>query len=225
MIIDIHAHTSRHRLWGLHTQQADVEYLHKQAQRHGIDKIYLMATYFPLKKSGLHNYELLERIKDDALFGCFGSLDLENDFNHGYSELKELIERGLIDGIKLYPGYQNVVISDSEFWPIYELAQNFDLPVAIHMGELHHCCQRKDRNQPKLRCGLSQCPLDERGMLAHPSQLKKIANVFSKVNFIVCHLANPFFANLRELMAQSPNIYTDISFQIRRKTLLSIVWS
>lgn len=213
MIIDIHAHTSRHRLWGLHTQQADIGDLREQARRHGIAKIYLMATYFPLKQSGLHNYELLERIEGDDLFGCFGSLDLENDLEHGYGELRMLAEKGLIDGIKLYPGYQSVLISDQAFWLVYGLAQKFNLPVAIHMGELHHCCPPKERDQSKFRCGLSQCPLDERGVLAHPIQLKKVAGVFPKVNFIVSHLANPYFGDLRQLMSNFSNVYTDISGQ------------
>jgi len=49
MIIDIHAHTSRHKLWNLHTASADIADLHQLADRFGIEKIYLMATYFPLK--------------------------------------------------------------------------------------------------------------------------------------------------------------------------------
>jgi len=213
MIIDIHAHTSRHPMLNLHVEKADIADLHNQAQRYGISKIYIMATYFPLKKTGLHNRELLERIKGDDLFGCFGSLDLENDFSGGLQELRQLAEAGQIDGIKLYPGYQNVVIADTQFRPLFQLAQEFSLPVACHLGELHHCCPREERQKQKLRCAAARCILEERGHLATPSWLLSVAKLFPQVKFIACHLANPFFTDLRQVMADLSNVYTDISGQ------------
>ena len=213
MIIDIHAHTSEHLLYGLHTADASLNYLRREAKNYDVKKIYLMATYFPLKKSGLPNRVLLERIKGDNLFGCFGSLDMENNFLAGLAELTELAQAELISGIKLYPGYQNVDLSDPAFSPIFELAEKYQLPVACHLGELHHCCPKKNRDNGIYRCGYNRCVLEERGALSKPSCLNVVAHRFPKVNFIACHLGNPFFSSLQNSMSISPNIYTDISGQ------------
>ncbi|MFZ4648511.1 MAG: amidohydrolase family protein [Patescibacteria group bacterium] len=212
-MIDIHAHTSSHALYGLHTDRADLDYLRVQAQKYGISKIYLMATYFPLKKSGLANSTLLEAIKNDPLFGCFGSLDMENNFSTGMQELSTLAEAKLISGIKLYPGYQDIVLSDPIFSPLFELAEEHKLPVACHLGELHHCCPRKKDANSKYRCGENHCKLDFRGHLAKPYELGLVAQKFPNVKFIACHLANPYFEDLRQVMELCDNVYTDISGQ------------
>ena len=196
---------------GLHTVRADLEALRLAAEEFGIDKICLMATYFPLKHSGLHNEELIRRIGDDPLFSCFGSLNMEaEDLSEGIRELEDFADKGLISGIKLYPGYQNILLSEKYFDRVYEIAQAFDLPVACHMGELHHCCPRGAENH---RCGKSNCPLDERGDLAHPRKIADAAARFPKVKFVASHLANPYFRELRVAMRRYPNIYTDISGQ------------
>ena len=214
MIIDMHAHTSNHQLWNLHTADASIAELKRLAKIYGITRIYLMATYFPLKKSGLHNLELLERISNEKLFGCFGSLNLETkDLILPLAELRYLAKIGLIEGLKIYPGYQDILLADNRFYPVYELAQKFGLPVAIHMGELHHCCSKNLRQSENLGCGRKNCPLDDRFLLSSPKQLAKVARDFPSVNFIACHLANPFFQELRQVMSLYPNVYTDISGQ------------
>lgn len=214
MIIDLHAHTSNHELWNLHTRLANLDTLRALAQKFGIGKIFLMATYFPLKKSGLHNLELLERIKGDKLFDCFGSLNLENtDLCPALDELRLLAENNQIAGIKLYPGYQNIVLSDPKFDPVYNLAQEFKLPVAVHLGELQYCCLKDKREKGELRCGRTQCLLDKRTELSRPQQLSDAAWNFPGVNFIACHLGNPYFSELHAAMNFCPNIYSDISGQ------------
>lgn len=214
MIIDIHAHTSAHTLWNLHAKSATISDLHQLANEFNISKIYLMATYFPLKKSGLHNLSLLERIVDDELFGCFGSLNLEEEnLAPAISELRYMAKYRFIEGIKLYPGYQNVVLSDSRFDLVYHLAEEFSLPVAVHLGELHFCCTEEMRNKKDFRCDRQKCELDERGFLSTPMQLARAAEKFPGVKFVACHLANPFFEEMREVMKNHPNIYTDISGQ------------
>jgi len=78
LIIDIHAHTSKHELFNLHTATASIAALEKEAQQSGVSTIVLMATYFPLKGTGVHNTDLLERIEGRPLFKMFGSLDVMN---------------------------------------------------------------------------------------------------------------------------------------------------
>jgi len=214
MIIDTHAHTSNHKLWGLHTPDASLDFLRAEAKKFGIVKIYLMATCFPLKKSGLSNLELLKRIANDPLFGVFGTLNAEvNDLAPALAELHSLAAAKLIDGLKVYAGYQNIGPDDEKLKPLYQLAEEFFLPVASHSGELHPCCPPADLDRGKLMCGRPLCPLNARSHLSHPQKIAIAAKRFPRVKFIACHLANPFFAELRIAMAENPNIYTDISGQ------------
>ncbi len=214
-IIDIHAHTSESVLWDLHTKSASLDTLRSLSKQYGISKIYLLATYFPLKKStGLTNEILLERVVNDPLFGCFGSLNLETDFGTGLSQLTGLAQSGALSGIKIYSGYQNIVLSDPKFTPLFQLAEKHGLPVACHMGELHHCCPKNERETlNEFRCGKTYCAIDQQGDLAHPKQIGAVAKLFPKVNFIACHLGNPFFDDMRQAMSECPNLYTDISGQ------------
>src|SRR3989339_196652 len=224
MIIDIHAHTTNHKLWNLHTPSATIEDLERLAEKNGVVKILLMATYFPFKGSGLHNEELLARIGDKKLgsstvrgsvygnngplFAVCGSLDMMDKVELGVMRLRRLAEDKKIVGIKLYPGYQDFKPSGVLAFPVYELAEKFDLPVIFHSGYLHHCCRQEEEAR---RCGRTTCPLDSLEYLSRPSQIYGAAQRFPRVKFIAAHLGNPHFEEMFQLMSACPNVYTDIS--------------
>lgn len=216
-MIDVHAHTTDHRLWGLHVASANIKDLEAEAEKFGIEKIILMATYFPFKKSGLFNRELWQRIEGNKLFAMFGSLDIMNNLKNGIKELEELCYKKIICGIKLYPGYQNFSLNDEKVFPIYRLAEKFNLPIAIHSGELHYCCSKEEREKGKFRCG-ETCRIEKLAHLSRPLSGLSVIQKFPKVNFIMAHLGNPYFEELRQLMYQCPNVYSDISGQFTSGT-------
>ena len=49
-------------------------------------------------------------------------------------KVEENLRRANCCGVKLYPGYNKLSISDKIYEPIYELAARYDKPVAVHMG-------------------------------------------------------------------------------------------
>ena len=61
-------------------------------------------------------------------------MDVENNLDQGVTELRTLLEKEQIFGIKLYPGYQFFYPSDKEVDTVYELALEFDVPVMFHSG-------------------------------------------------------------------------------------------
>ncbi|MFC1623033.1 amidohydrolase family protein [Patescibacteria group bacterium] len=213
MIIDIHAHTSNSKMWNLHTEVAHIQKLEECAKQYGITKIILMATYFPFKGTGLFNQKLLGRIRGNPLFGCFVSLDAMNNAHEGIREIIELIPHSQVLGIKLYPGYQNFCITSPKLFPLFETAQKETIPVAIHTGELHHCCPKKLRVEKiKTKCK-GKCKIDELQHLSHPDNFQEIVRIFPGIKFILSHLSNPYFQELRDLMTEYSNVYTDISGQ------------
>ena len=71
-------------------------------------------------------------------------------------------------GVKLYPGYNHISLSDSLYEPIYELAAQYDKPVAVHMG----LTSRADAH-------LKYC---------HPLALDEAAADHPKTRSVMCHL-------------------------------------
>lgn len=205
-IIDIHAHTSSKRLWGLHISDASPVAIEKHMADNGIITTVLMATYFPLKGTGVHNFDLLKRIEGHDGIKMFGSIDMTADIRTGLRELEMLVSEKKIIGLKLYPGYQDFRLSGENAFRVYGLASKFNLPVAVHTGSLHSCCNTK-------KCKI--CRLEELEPLAHPFELEPAAKAFPSVNFIACHMSNPEFDALFDVMARCRNVYTDISGQFK----------
>ncbi len=213
MIIDCHAHTTNSRLWGLHTELATIEEFEKQAKKFGVVKIILMATYFPFKGSGQHNTKLLQKIKGKPLFSMCASLDLSEP-EPRFFELNQVLNEQQVVGIKLYPGYQPVSLQSQKVEVICQLAQKHQVPVVIHSGELHHCCPKNERESGLHRCQLHYCAIDQYQTLSRPKQVVLMAKKFPNVKFVMAHLGNPYFDELRLVMEECPNVWTDISGQL-----------
>lgn len=205
-IIDIHAHTSSQKLWGLHTEDASIAAIEKNMAEYGIETTVLMPTYFHFKGTGVHNMDLMQRIEGHSGLKMFGSIDLMENAEQGLKELEQLASEKKIIGIKLYPGYQDFRLSGKDAYGVYEIAVHYSLPVAVHTGDLHRCCRTN-------KCGI--CRLEELEPLAHPFELEPAAKAFPSVNFIACHMSNPEFGPLFETMGRCRNVYTDISGQFK----------
>lgn len=212
-IIDVHVHTSDRPLSDLHVADASLSAIEAAAKRLGIETLFILATYFPFKGKGLHNQELLKRIKDFPRARAIGSLDFMGAYDDHLAELSSLAQAGQLAGIKLYPGYQKFEFSDERVWRVLRLAEHHQLPVTIHGGELHHCCSAKRRAAGELACKNTFCWIDQLGHLSHPSAFVERIRQFPLVTFVIAHLANPYFDDLRALMREYPNVVTDISGQ------------
>lgn len=211
MLIDIHAHTTQKVLWGLHTESAKLVDLEKEARLHDVRKTILLATYFPFKGTGLHNHELLKAVAGNDQFLVFGSLDVMNDLAGGVKELEQLLSQHRLAGIKLYPGYQDFK-SMEVITPVLELASKYHVPAMFHTGELHHCCPKALRDSGQGKCG-EVCWIDKLQWQASPIWLAQAPRAFPEVKFIFSHLGNPYFDQLRMVISELPNVYTDISGQ------------
>lgn len=212
-IVDIHVHSSNKPMIGLHTADASIDAIDRYADQYDIRKVLVIATYFPFLNKGVRNFDMLSRIQGRDRFSMIGSLDVMNDYKNGLAQLEGLAKAKLIVAIKLFPGYQTFRVSNPEFYGIFHLARKYGLPVVIHGGELHHCCSKERRASGDLKCGLDYCQIDRNSKLSHPYSFFEAIREFSDVKFVICHLANPHFKELRRLMRACPNVYTDISGQ------------
>lgn len=105
--------------------------------------------------------------------------------------VEEHLKRENCCGVKLYPGYNKIALSDDIYRPVYQLAAQYDKPVAIHMGLTS-----------RARAHLKYC---------HPLALDEVAADNRKTRFVMCHFGNPFFESSAAVLVKNPNIAADLS--------------
>ena len=105
--------------------------------------------------------------------------------------IEEHLKRESCCGVKLYPGYNKIWLSDPVYQPVYDLAARYDKPVAIHMGLTAHP-----------RAHLKYC---------HPLVLDEAAADHKHTRFVMCHFGNPFLDCAAAVLGKNPNVSADVS--------------
>lgn len=101
------------------------------------------------------------------------------------------LQRDNCCGVKLYPGYNSISLSDRLYRPIYELAAHFRKPVAVHMGLTSF---------PQAH--LKYC---------HPLAMDEAAADHPETSFVMCHFGNPFLESAAAVLVKNPNVAADLS--------------
>ncbi|MCI4320925.1 MAG: amidohydrolase family protein [Thermoplasmata archaeon] len=96
-----------------------------------------------------------------------------------------------LTAIKLFPGYLPFYPHDRRLDPVYEFAEQHRLPVMIHQGDT----------------------LERNGLLkfARPIEVDEVAVRWPRVQFVLCHLGNPWVDETAELVYKNLNVWTDCS--------------
>jgi predicted TIM-barrel fold metal-dependent hydrolase len=106
-------------------------------------------------------------------------------------ELADFLQAGLVKGLKLYPGYEPFYPNDPKFDVVYDFAAKHRLPVMIHSGDTY---------SPSGKVKYS-----------HPLHVDEVAVDHPGVNFVICHIGNPWIRDCMEVVYKNKNVYTDIS--------------
>ena len=105
--------------------------------------------------------------------------------------VEEHLKRDNCCGVKLYPGYNRIWLSDPMYQPIYQLAARYDKPVAVHLGLTAH---------PRAHLKYS-----------HPLALDEVAADHPRTRFVMCHFGNPFLEAAAAVTEKNPNVAADLS--------------
>ena len=124
----------------------------------------------------------------DTLVG-FLSLDptqpgWQEELHQGHQELG-------LKGIKLMPMYAGFRPDGQELDPMWQYAQDHDLPVLLHTGTTF----------------VAQAPLE----CTLPRHLDPVATRFPEVKIILAHLSHPYENECVVVIRKHPNVYADIS--------------
>ena len=106
-------------------------------------------------------------------------------------ELADFMKDGLVRGLKLYPGYEPFYPHDPRLQVVYDLAEEFDVPVMIHCGDTY-------TPKGKLK-------------YAHPLEVDEVAVDHPNVKLVICHLGNPWLVDCMEVVYKNRNVYADFS--------------
>jgi len=132
----------------------------------------------------------------DMFHYCIGlDSSLMSSGNAVLQDLADSVEQHLrrenCCGVKLYPGYNKLSLSDRTYRPIYELAAQYDKPVAVHMGLTSQA-----------QAHLKYC---------HPLALDEVAADHPETGFVMCHFGNPFLETAAAVIGKNPNVSADLS--------------
>lgn len=105
--------------------------------------------------------------------------------------VEEHLQRESCCGVKLYPGYHRIWLTDPLFEPVYQLAARYDKPVAVHTGLT---------SMPQAH--LKYC---------HPLVLDEVAADHPDTRFVMCHFGNPFLDAATAVVQKNPNVVADLS--------------
>ena len=106
-------------------------------------------------------------------------------------QVEENLKRKQCCGIKLYPGYNHVYVYDELYDPIYELARKYNKPVAIHTG--------------------LTATANALLKYSHPMTLDEAAVKYPDVQFVMCHIGNPFLQDAIAVLEKNHNVAVDLS--------------
>ncbi len=159
-----------------------VDMLLRQGEKAGISRyVVLPVSNTPNRVRSINTF-LLEQTKLHDNFIGFGTVHA--DMENLEEEVQWILDAGL-HGIKMHPDSQRFPIDDPRLFPMYDALQE-KIPVMLHMG-------------------------DRRYTYSHPSRLRKILDIFPRLEVIAAHFGGySMFHTARELLWDTDCVF-DIS--------------
>ncbi|HET7321946.1 MAG TPA: amidohydrolase family protein [Longimicrobiaceae bacterium] len=190
MIIDCHTHLNRYEESAPARLEDRYRALKEEMERHGVGYS-LVLTSYKVNESRPSVQQVLDVVGDDPQLGVVAGVSYYNYTAQDVAELRALLHTGRIKGLKLYPGYESFYVHDPRMRVVYELAAEFRVPVMIHTGDT----------------------FDPKGKVkyAHPLEVDEVAVDFREVDFVICHLGNPWVTDAMEVIYKNENVVGDIS--------------
>ncbi len=190
MIIDCHVHLNNYHEQTAVSLDDSLARLQDTMAEAGVGYALVLTSYIvsPHRPSTAAVVDAVSRCDN---LGVVAGISYTHYRHRDLRELADFLEQGLVKGLKLYPGYEPFYPSDKRLQVVYDLAEEFDVPVMIHCGDTY---------TPKGKVKYS-----------HPLQVDDVAVDFPRVKFVICHMGNPWLTDCMEVVYKNANVYADIS--------------
>ena len=190
MIIDCHTHLNNYHAPAAPGLSHSVARLRAAMAEAGVDYALVLTSYL-VNDDRPSIRQVIEAIGDATDLGVVAGISYLNYKEKDLRELADDLRAGRVKGLKLYPGYEPFYPHDKRLKVVYDLAEEFDVPVMIHSGDTFSA-------KGKLK-------------YAHPLEIDEVAVDHPNVKFVICHLGNPGLTNAMEVVYKNANVFADIS--------------
>ncbi|MEQ9498003.1 MAG: amidohydrolase family protein [Deltaproteobacteria bacterium] len=189
-LIDSHVHLNNYHESTRRPTQENVADLYEKMRDTGVDHVVVITSYrVDVDRPAVE--DLVDHLHEDPRSTVVEGLRWRGDERTDLFSMEERIRDGIVRGIKLYPGYDHYPINDPSLESVFRIAAKYDVPVMIHTGDTY-------AKTAKVR-------------MAHPLLVDDVAVDYPDVNFVMCHLGNPWFQDAAEVLYKNDNVFADIS--------------
>jgi len=190
MIIDCHVHLNNYHENVALSLDAALDKLQGEMRDNGVDYALVLTSYIvsPQRPSTAQVVSAIDKIPN---LGVVAGISFKHYRERDLRELADFLQDGRVKGLKLYPGYEPFYPHDSRLRVVYDLAEEFKVPVMIHSGDTY-------APNGKLK-------------YSHPLEIDEVAVDHPNVRFVICHLGNPWLVDCMEVVYKNKNVFADIS--------------
>ena len=144
------------------------------------------------------NYEVAEMAaKNDDICMAFASIDPHKG-KYGAREARDLIENFGVKGFKFHGIAQNAHPADRMAWPIYEVLNEYEMPVIFHTGHSGMGTGMRGGGGMRLKYG-------------QPILIDDVAVDFPDMKIILAHPSWPWVDESLSMALHKTNVYIDLS--------------
>ena len=200
-IIDAHMHFSDVQAFYTAADNAGVDYSYEGYMKERAAAGIVASICMGLAESTPHSFPdhnaevpmtaNLTKEPPPKLYTCLGVNPHRLD-DDAIARIRQAIkaDKGIV-GFKIYAGYYHYYIHDPIYAPIYKLAAEHGLTVAIHTGDTY----------------------SEKGLLeySHPLAADRLAVEYRDTQFLLCHMGNPWVVDACAVAYKNRNVFLDIS--------------
>ena len=190
MIVDCHTHLNNYDETEVVPLAGRLEQLQESMRYNQVDHALILTSY-KVNEHRPSTREVIEITRDIDSLHVVAGLSVEHYRERDLRELSDFLQDGLVKALKLYPGYEPFYPYDRRCQVLYDLAAEFQVPVMIHSGDTY-------TPKGKVR-------------YAHPLAVDDVAVDNPDVNFLICHIGNPWIRDCMEVVYKNKNAFTDIS--------------
>ncbi len=178
--------------WKLEDMNVTADWAVQQMDRIGIDKAFLFGnaqmltgwivpTEFIIEAVEKYPDRFVGFVMPNPMGGLKTVREIENAVKgHGFK------------GVKLIPTYNRMYPNDRRMWPIFEIAQELDLPVTVHTGWGPYSYHRLEWQRP--------------------DYLHEVADEFPDLKVILAHCGMQWSEEAILMLWKLPNFYADFAY-------------
>ncbi|MFT6828223.1 MAG: putative TIM-barrel fold metal-dependent hydrolase [Roseivirga sp.] len=190
MIIDVQTHINNYHEERVVSLEDCLNKLTDTMKENSVDYS-LVLTSYKVNEHSPSTTQVVEAIADRKNLGVVAGISYANFDYKDVIVISNYLERGLIKGLKFYPGYEPFYPNDSRLKIWYAMAIEFDVPVMFHSGDTY-----APRGKVKY---------------SHPLHHDDLAVDYPELKIAICHVGNPWIRDCMEVVSKNDNVFADIS--------------